>query len=207
MTRRERAENRIARRLEWAEKRKAKAAPVARLSEQYRGDHAFNTQPGHIPERARLIRAEDRAYKDLQMAEHHESKAAGIAAQLDRTIFTDDHDAPQVLRSRIADLENQQARMKAINAILRKGAGWGARLDAAGLTLTDKEKGDLESVARFQPYYCKNGAPIFPPYALSNLSGNIRRLKGRLTAVDALAEQRAKIKDALDSDAYDEMGA
>lgn len=201
LTRRERAEARLARRLEWAASRNAKAAAVARESERYRGDHAFNTQPGHISERARLIRREERAWDDRKMALHHEEKAAGIAAQLDRTIFTDDHDAPQTLRARIAELETRQARMKAINAVLRKGPGWGARLDAAGLTLTDREKADLETVARFQPYYCKNGAPIFPPYALSNLSGNIRRLKGRLEAVDKLAEQRARVAEALADEA------
>lgn len=201
MTRRERAEARIARREEWADKRRAKAAPVAAEQERYRGDHAFNTQPGHIPERARLIRCEERAFEDLKMARQHEAKAAGIVAQLGHTIFTDDHDAADRLRERIATLEAERARMKAVNAAVKskahKALPWTERLAAAGIELTPDEGRALLDVARFQPYYLHDGAPVFPRYALSNLGGNILRLKKRLPVVDDLATQRDRVDEAL----------
>jgi len=185
------------RRLDWARGRDDKAATLNRYTDRYRGDIAFNTQPGHIPERARVIRMSEKAFEHTQMAAHHESKAAGIAHQLETSIFTDDHDAPERLRERIAALKAERDRMKQVNAEIKRGPGWEARLAAAGASLTEREKKLLVDVARFQPYYCKNGVPVFPPYALTNLGGNIRRLKGRLVAVDSLAPQRAKVAEVL----------
>ena len=185
------------RRLDWAKGREDKAAALNRYTDRYRGDIAFNTQPGHIPERARVIRMSEKAHEHAQMAAHHESKADGIAHQLERSIFTDDPDAPERVRERIAELEAERDRMKAVNAEIKRGPGWEVRLTASGAPLTEREKKVLLDVARFQPYYCKNGVPVFPPYALTNLGGNIRRLKGRLVAVDSLAAQRAKVAEVL----------
>lgn len=67
-TYRERREARAERLRGFAEKREATAAATFKSHEQYRGDHAFNTQPGHIPERARVIAREDRAHESLQKA-------------------------------------------------------------------------------------------------------------------------------------------
>lgn len=197
MTRRERMERRLARRLEWAQGRASKAAALRKSNEAYRGDYAFNTQPGHIPERARVIARDDKAFEHHNMAAHHEAKAAGIEAQLERSIFSDDPDAPERLRERIAGLEAQRVRMKAINAQVRKGPGWGARLEAAGITITDDERAELLSVAKFQPYYCTEHGPVFPPYALSNLGGNIGRLRKRLSEI----EQRARVAVTLAQEA------
>ena len=185
------------RRLDWAKGREDKAAALNQYTDRYRGDIAFNTQPGHIPERARVIRMSEKAHEHAQMAAHHESKAAGIADQLERSIFTDDLDAPARLRERIVELEAERARMKVVNAEIKRGAGWEQRISDAGTPLTEREKKLLLDVARFQPYYCKNGVPVFPPYAFTNLSGNIRRLKGRLVAVDTLAAQRAKVAEVV----------
>ena len=197
MTRRERKETRMQRRLDWAKGRDDKAAALNKYTDRYRGDIAFNTQPGHIPERARVIRMTDKAHEHAQMAAHHESKAASIAYQLKRTIFSDDVDAPDRLRERIAGLEAERDRMKAVNAEIKQGTGWEQRLSDAGAPLTEREKKLLLDVARFQPYYCKNGVPVFPPYAFTNLGGNIRRLKGRLLAVNTLAAQSAKVAEVL----------
>lgn len=49
MTRRERMERRLQRRLEWAESRAQKAEALAKQNEPFHADVAFNTQPGHIP--------------------------------------------------------------------------------------------------------------------------------------------------------------
>ena len=56
MTRRERLEAKVERRRDWAAGRRGQAADLYRYTDRYRGDVAFNTQPGHIPERARALR-------------------------------------------------------------------------------------------------------------------------------------------------------
>lgn len=60
-----------------------KASACYAVGDPYRDDIAFNTQPGHIPERARVIRAQERGFEHSNMADHHESKADGIQRQLD----------------------------------------------------------------------------------------------------------------------------
>jgi len=78
MTYRERREAEAERLREWAAKREERAAAVFKQGERFHGDFAFNTQPGHIPERARLIAREDRAHESLRKAQSMESRAAGI---------------------------------------------------------------------------------------------------------------------------------
>jgi hypothetical protein len=90
--RQEAADHRADKYEQWAEKRKAKASSLLRANEPYRGDHAFNTQPGHIPERARAIRRSEQAYEHMNTAEAFEAKAerlrhvrvAGDAARRDQ---------------------------------------------------------------------------------------------------------------------------
>lgn len=63
----------------WAEKRESRAnAALNHINKHYRGDHAFNFQPGHIPERARVIRREDRAIESLKVADGFRAKAASL---------------------------------------------------------------------------------------------------------------------------------
>jgi len=170
MTYRERREAKAARLREWAAKREERAAAVFKQGERYSGDYAFNTQPGHIPERARLIAREDRAYENLQKASAMESRADGIAAAADRAIYSDDPNAVEALTERIATLEAQRERCKYINAEIRKGPGWLGRLDPP---LTKQEQQDLKYAAML------NNTVGYPAYHLSNLSGNIRRQKQR----------------------------
>lgn len=120
------------------------------------------------------------------MAAHHEERAAGIERQLERSIFSDDPDAAERLRARIAELEAKRERMKAINRAIRAaGRGrWREALREKGIELTEEETELLLSVAMYQPEYMVNGQPVFPTYALSNISGNIARLRKRLSEVE-----------------------
>lgn len=63
---------------EWAAKREAKAGAVLKRNEVFTGDHAFNTQPGHIPLRARVIAQNDRACESLNKAAEMRSKASSL---------------------------------------------------------------------------------------------------------------------------------
>ena len=62
----------------WADARRQRALATFEHNRIYTGDHAFNTQPGHIPLRARVIAQENRAFESLQVAERLENKAASV---------------------------------------------------------------------------------------------------------------------------------
>lgn len=181
MTYRERREAKAERLRDWAGKRQTAAAATFKSHEVYRGDTAFNTQPGHIPERTRVIAQTDRAVQSLRKAEGMESRADNIESQLDHAIYSDDPDAIEQLEVRIAGLEAERDRIKAFNASCRKGQPDRALLD-------EDQQASLRSSEKFCPYQLgKNGA--YPSYALANLSGNITRNRQRL-------EQLRRAKEA-----------
>ena len=177
MTRRERLERKLEKRREWAEGRKDKAAALLKRNEPFRGDYAFNTQPGHIPERARVIAREDRAFGHLQVAEHHELKADGLESQLDRAIFSDDEDAVDKLVEKIAKLERRREQNNAVNRIIRArpknepSPDKLAQLVALGIS-------EANAAELFKPDFC--GRIGIPSYVNQNISGNITRLRKRL---------------------------
>lgn len=176
MTRRERLERKIEKRGEWAAGRRQKAGALHAYTDRYRGDHAFNTQPGHIPERARVIRMEDRAHEHAEMAAHHDSKAAGLAAQLDRAVFSDDPDAVEALEARIAENEAKRDRMKLVNVLYKKGDAAG--LAALGIDLERLKVQLAEAGAWF-------GKQPHMPYELTNLGARIRGDMERIKVIRA----------------------
>lgn len=187
MTRRERKEARLTRRLEWAAGRDGKADAVARFTEQFRGDHAFNTQPGHIPLRARVIKMEERAFGDRKMADHHRAVADGIAGQLERSVFSDDADALEALAARIREHEASRERMRTVNKLYKKG-------DAAGLAALGLNLETLRAkLAEAGPYWGK--APYLP-YELSNLGGRIQADRKRLEVIRAQQQRTAAAEAA-----------
>lgn len=183
MTRRERLERKVEKRAEWADKRRTAANAVFKRNETFTGDYAFNTQPGHIPLRARIIKQNDRAYESLQVANHHDSKAAGLAQQLDKAIYSDDSDVVQAIEARIAENETKREQMKTINKLYRKG-------DAAGLAALGIDLETLKNkLAEAGGYWGK--APHLP-YEMSNLGGRITADRKRLEYVKQQQERSAK---------------
>lgn len=189
MTYRERKEARLEKRLEWAAGRRDKAAKLYARAEPYRGDVAFNTQPGHIPERARVIRAVDKSFEHSAMAATHESKAAEIERQLDRSIYDDDPDAVTQLEARIAAHEAQRERMKAENKAYRKGEAAFAAL--LGIT---PEQAAARRVT-IEAGYSWHRQP-HPAYELSNLGGRITTDRKRLETIQARQERSARAEAA-----------
>ncbi len=188
MTYRERRERRAERYRGWADKRQADAAATFAADEHYRGDHAFNFQPGHIPERARVIAREDRAHESLHKAARMDERADNIESQLAGAIYSDDPDAIEALEARIAELETERERIKTYNASARRGAPDPSQL-------TEGERANLASIARTSPYQLgKHGE--FPAYHLSNLGGNIGRQRARLKDLKRRAAVRAKADEA-----------
>jgi hypothetical protein len=171
MTYRERREARAERLRGWAEKREQRAGAVLKSHEHYRGDYAFNTQPGHIPERARVIRQEDRAFESLRKAQSMNERAGSIEAATDHAIYNDDDDATARLRERIAGLEAERDRIKAYNKSCK------VRPDPS--LLDDHQQATLRSIMKVTAYSLGKKGEM-PGYATTNLSGNIRRYKERL---------------------------
>lgn len=194
MTRRERAEARLQRRLEWAEKRDRKAA-VAFGSAKRIADGIPMGQPilvGHHSEGhhrrdiARIDSGMRRGCESQDMAEHHRSKASGIEAQLERSIFSDDHDAVEKLEARIATLQAERDQMKRANAVFKKG---GREALAA---LSPKLAESWDTLRRICPWEKRP----FPGYALTNLGANIRRNQQRLAEIRQRAAHGNAVSDA-----------
>jgi hypothetical protein len=161
----------------WAEKRQTRAAVTLAQGEPYRHDWAFITQPGHIPQRARMIASDERTYESLAKAANMRSRADGIEAQAAGAIYSDDPDVVERLRERIAELEAERDRVKAYNASCRKGSP-----DPS--FLTERQRSGLETAERFQGDYQERRKHQLPPYVLSNLSGNIARQRERLAQLE-----------------------
>lgn len=185
MTTRERMEARLAKRREWADARKREAAGAfQRASDLISGIPPG--QPvliGHHSQRRheRALERHDstmrRGAEAVVMAKTHAYKAEGLEATLASTVFHDDSNAVKALEAKIAGLEAQRDRMKAINAALRKGKG---KVDSLVPPLTEAERADLQSYALYSHTSTGGG---YPSYALTNLGGRIRQAEARILDV------------------------
>lgn len=212
MTRRERMERRLEKRREWA------AAREARSDRDYKAAHNAVAgiplgQPilvGHHSERRhrRALERSDaamgRAVESHRMAEHHRATAAGIAAQLDSSIFSDDADAIEQLEARIAEREAEAADHVAINRAWRKGGAAALRglVLPSGHTCTEKLAESCERTMRLAPYL---GVPL----DTTNIRARIRRDRNRLAQLRREAAQRERVREALAApdDPYEQLGA
>lgn len=132
--------------------------------------------------RDRISAGYDRGFADLAKADGMATRAAGIRAAAEHAIYSDDTDAIERLRERIAGLEAERARLRAFNASCRAVVGGDPSL------LDDRQRADLASVARHCPYQLGKRGEM-PGYALSNLGGNIRKQQQRLAVLEAKAAQ------------------
>ena len=195
MTRRARLEARLERRRAWAAGRERQAAQAFTRASAI-ADQIPLGQPilvGHHSER-RARRDQDRIHSAMsagvaasKMATHHEAKAAGLADQLERSVFTDDPDAIEVLEQRIARLEEDLARKKQANAAFRttKGApGWAA---AAGLS--ERVEATAAEMMRQCPW-------IRLPFDLTNDRATVRRLRQRVEEIQVRQARQQAVEDA-----------
>lgn len=191
MTRRERMEAKVERRREWAEGRRAKASGLLARNEPLRGDWAFNTQPGHIPERARVIAREDRAIEHHDMAVHHESRADGLERQLETSIYSDDTDAAGQCEAKAAALDAEADLEVAVNKAWRKHKDDVPALLAAwqALGLTDAKMQAHVRTMTLSPYL---KGPCFP----TNDRANARRYRERAVEIRRQAARHAEAEAA-----------
>jgi hypothetical protein len=189
MTRRERLERKLEKRQDWA------GGATAKSNAAYERSHALTAgipfgQPvlvGHHSERSHrnaLDKSWNAMGKSVEMqklAEHHESKAAVLTAQLDRTIFSDDDNAVEAIESRIASREAERERMKKVNALYRKG-------NAEGLAEMGLNLGGLRAQLKDAHSWCQQP---YPAYELSNLGGRITADKKRLEHIKRMNQEQA----------------
>ena len=133
---------------------------------------------GHHSE-GRHRRTIERAHNAMGRGIEAGEKAGELEARantVNRAISSDDPDAVDKLREKVAKLKANQERMKAANKLVRKK-------DTAGLVAMFDEKvaGGLMS-----PDFC--GRLGFPSYALTNNNANIRRIEQRIAELEQAAE-------------------
>lgn len=207
MTYRERREARAARREQWAESREAKAASSFAKAAAIADNIPFgqpilvghHSERGHRRDQQRIETGMFQGVDHLKMAKHHERAAETIRQQLDRSIYSDDHDAIEKLEERIAGLEAEREAIKAFNAAVRKVKGDTAAIAALVLALPDALRESWETCAKYASYQMNGGQ--FPSYATSNLSGNIKRNRDRLEKLRPIAEQRERVRQVLAAEA------
>jgi hypothetical protein len=189
MTRRERLEKKLEKRQTWSDGATQKADAAFQRSHDL-VKHIPMGQPilvGHHSERRhrntldKSWNALGRAVEQTKLAEHHESKAAGLARQLDHNIFSDDADAVEALEARIAENEAKRDSWKRINTMYRKG-------DAAGLAAVGLDLESLREKLKTAYSWCQQP---YPGYELTNLGARIRADKERLQAVKVRRERTA----------------
>jgi hypothetical protein len=110
------AERKAARYDDWAEKREAKAHMDLNSHPELRHDWAFITQPGHIPFRARMNAADQRAIESLDKAKEMRSKAAGLRCV---RVAGDAERKRQALREKLDTVINKGSRV--IDAVFGPG--------------------------------------------------------------------------------------
>jgi len=171
MTYRERREARAERLRGWADKRATRAGAELERSHELIDAIPFG-QPilvGHHSEQAdrrRRDRAWDalgRSAENAKTAERQSSSAAEIERQLDRSIYSDDPDAIERLRERIAELEAQRETIKQRNADYRR-----------------EHRAELRELTPYQ----RDQAMPHRGYELENLSGNLSRQRKRLAQLE-----------------------
>lgn len=117
------------------------------------------------------------AYRESQRAE-----SAAASAERNHAISSRDPEALSKLLDKLADLEADQARMKAINAAHKRFVTKPASLDRADLSEEDKA-----FVRLYKPAYSWEPHP-YPPYRLSNNNANIKRVRERIAELQQPVE-------------------
>jgi hypothetical protein len=193
MTRRERLERKLEKREQWGTKAHARSAQAYEGVRRIADGIPFG-QPilvGHHSEQRARRDAErirggmDRSVAEGNLARHHESKAAGLAHQLERSIFDDDPDALDRLKEKISGLEANCQRMTQANKLWRKG-GHPAVAGAFGATLA----------AAAAEVMAQGYSWIKSPFNLTSDRAEIRRCKTRIAAIEAQRVRAAQAEAA-----------
>jgi hypothetical protein len=170
-----------------AEAADAEASQTARKSSDMLGVIPMG-QPiliGHHSERGHraLLRRADNAMRKSVDASDKAAYYRGKAAGVDHSgISSDDPDAIDKLKDKLAGMKESQEKMKAANKAIRKHKSDSDRIAA----LVVMGYGEITAATIIEPD--PMGRVGFPAYALSNNNANIRRVAERIEQLEAVAE-------------------
>lgn len=133
--------------------------------------------------RESISRGYEKSFELQKQAEHYAGKAAAVGKG---GISSDDPQAIEKLKAKMAQLQQAHDGMKALNAVIRRHAKADmsariAALVATGLTSEENARHLLT------PDYA--GRTGFAPYQLQNSSANIRRIADRIKALEKVADR------------------
>lgn len=140
-----------------------------------------HSERGHRADLRRQDAKDRKAHNLYTKAQHLEHAAR--AAETNRAISSDDEQAIEKLAEKLAVLEQQRGRYKAINAEFRKLKG---DIDAM-TTVSDRLKEGMKA-QRDDWYMGADKWRPFDGYMFSNMGAEVRRLKGRIEELTARAE-------------------
>ena len=192
MTTRERLTRKLDKREEWAKKAAAGdriASGIPMGQPILVGHHS----EGHARRDAERIASHmQHGVEETRLAEHHESKADGLARQLEHNIYSDDADALAALETRIADREAQATIWTDLNKAWRKAKGDPATF----ATLAGISEAEAQATANgIAAAYSWEKQPI-PSWQLSNLRANIRRDRERIEEIKTRAARSEQAEQA-----------
>lgn len=206
MTRRERLEAKVERRMEWAGKADVRSNAAMKTADSI-AEHIPFGQPilvGHHSERharrnqERIANNMDKCVEQSRLADHHREKAAGLSKQLEHAIFSDDPDAIEALEAKISNLEKTQEFMVAANKICRNkklsDAEKIAKLRELAPNLSNEAVSEM--IHPVHSWQCVG----FASFSLTNNNANIRRCKARLESIkrrNALIDRAEKAESGI----------
>lgn len=193
-TRRERLERKLEKREEWAQAADRRSAQSFKASWDY-----FSARPAGQPYHANELAARDRAFKqqeksfsEADKAEHHRTKAEGLARQLEKNIYSDDPDAIERIREKIEKIRAEVEYIKAFNKLSRKEK-WNAA--AAREHYKSNPPQGLASGVR-APWSNTEAWGQYYPFELSNRNQEIHRLEKRIKNIEKRNERQAAADNA-----------
>jgi len=162
---------------------------------------------GHHSEgrhRAAIKRADNAMRKSIDEGKRAKELRGKAAAVGTGGISSDDPDAIDKLKTKLADLELSQANMKAANRVVRKWNKKGVTAETEGDNF-DAFAADMAGVAeQFSPAVARellkpqwgNAGPIgFAPYQLTNLNAKIKATKKRIEQLEKASAAQTKRYD------------
>ncbi|HEY3245921.1 MAG TPA: hypothetical protein VGM03_21475 [Phycisphaerae bacterium] len=127
----------------------------------------------------------------------HDQPCRRDRRQAEHAVYSDDVDAIKRLQEKIASLEAERERIKAINACVRKH-GLGALQTHLDPPAKDAEISELIELARLCPYHDVEHKG-FLSYKLQNLGGNITRARQRLQYLNGAGSTGTTTSTATDT--------
>jgi len=146
--------------------------------------------------------SEGRHRAAIKRASELRGKAAAVGTG---GISSDDPDAINKLKEKLAKLERDQAEMKAANKVTRKWSKKGVTHESTGDDFEAFAKELAEAVGHpvshklakelMTPQWGNAGPIGFPPYRLTNNNAEIKRLKNRIEQLEKASEAETKEHD------------